>query len=283
MMSADIDSPSPQSLDRDANHPGVTIALLGNPNTGKSTLFNALTGVHQQTGNYPGVTVEKRIGQLSIDSTRIEIVDLPGTYSLSANSPDEQVAVDVLLGRQKLHSGEAASTPDLIVAVVDASNLRRNMFLISQLLELNQPLIMVLNMTDVAARSGHEIDAVGLRAALGCDVIPVQANKRIGIEQLKAVIAQQLSAPRISTTQPTYPADVSELIDKQQSAVDQTESRRFVAVRKVFDEELAADLSDAHGPAAELESRLRYQWIDSTIASCVSQSSKKTSAAFRPR
>src|SRR5438105_2396460 len=105
----------------------VTVALIGNPNTGKSTLFSALAGVRQRTGNYPGVTVEKKVGQASFQGRRFALVDLPGTYSLAPRSPDEMIAVDVLLGRRS-----EVAPPDVVLCIVDAGNLERNLYLVSQ-------------------------------------------------------------------------------------------------------------------------------------------------------
>src|ERR1700741_3915083 len=121
------------------------IALVGNPNTGKTTLFNALAGMRQRVGNYPGVTVETKKGHMTCHGQAIELIDLPGTYSLAPRSPDEMVAVDVILGQQK---GEAR--PDVVVSIVDASNLERNLYLTTQLLELGVPVVVALNMMDVA-------------------------------------------------------------------------------------------------------------------------------------
>ena len=123
----------------------ICVALVGNPNTGKSTLFNALAGVRQRVGNYPGVTVEKKIGHLTHDGTTFALVDLPGTYSLAPRSPDEMVAVDVLLGRRS-----DTPCPDVVLCIVDASNLQRNLYVVSQVLELGLPTVMALNMIDVA-------------------------------------------------------------------------------------------------------------------------------------
>src|SRR5438874_10057652 len=122
-----------------------TIALVGNPNTGKTTLFNALAGMHQRVGNYPGVTVETKKGKFSHHDLKFELIDLPGTYSLAPRSPDEMAAVDVILGRQ---SGELR--PDAIIVIVDASNLERNLYLATQVMELGVPVIIALNMMDVA-------------------------------------------------------------------------------------------------------------------------------------
>src|SRR5215471_18224273 len=130
------------------------VALVGNPNTGKTTLFNALAGMRQRVGNYPGVTVETKKGRATVGGQVIDLIDLPGTYSLAPRSPDEMVAVDVLLGQQ---AGE--SRPDAVVAIVDASNLERNLYLTSQALELGVPVVIALNMMDVAETHGLRIDA----------------------------------------------------------------------------------------------------------------------------
>src|SRR5690349_8351876 len=131
----------------------LTVALIGNPNTGKSTLFNALAGVRQRVGNYPGVTVEKKTGQMTHAGQSFTLVDLPGTYSLAPRSPDEMVAVDVLLGRQ-----EDLGRMDAVLSIVDASNLERNLYLLSQVLELGVPTVVALNMIDIARHRGVEID-----------------------------------------------------------------------------------------------------------------------------
>ena len=164
-----------------------TIALVGNPNTGKTTLFNLLAGMRQRVGNYPGVTVEKKIGKMHHGETTFEVVDLPGTYSLAPRSPDEMVAVDVLLGQ---HPGDSA--PDVVIAIVDASNLERNLYLTTQLLELGMPVVVALNMIDVAASQGLKLDVARLSRQLGLPVVAIQANKGRGIDQLKTAIANAL-------------------------------------------------------------------------------------------
>src|SRR3954470_4921423 len=131
-----------------------TVALLGNPNTGKTTLFNALAGMRQRTGNYPGVTVETHKGRVRHDGRAVDLIDLPGTYSLAPRSPDEMVAVDLVLGRQV---GEPR--PDVVVSLVDASNLERNLYLTTQVLELGVPVVIALNMIDIAEAQGIRIDA----------------------------------------------------------------------------------------------------------------------------
>jgi ferrous iron transport protein B len=180
-----------------AEQKGRTVALVGNPNTGKSTLFGALSGVRQRVGNYPGVTVEKKLGWMSHADRRWTLVDLPGTYSLAPRSPDEMVAIDVLLGRR-----EDAPAPDVVLCVVDASNLERNLYLINQVLELGRPTVVALTMTDVAAARGVEVDAARLATNLGVPVVPVRADRRTGLEALKESLAEAADRPPPSPESP---------------------------------------------------------------------------------
>src|SRR5438067_10997719 len=143
----------------------VVAALVGNPNTGKTTLFNALAGMRQRVGNYPGVTVETKKGHLTFQGRTFDLVDLPGTYSLAPRSPDEMVAVDLILGQQK---GEPR--PDVVVSIVDASNLERNLYLTTQTLELGVPVVVALNMIDLAEKQGIKIDVHRLTRRLGVPV-----------------------------------------------------------------------------------------------------------------
>jgi len=170
--------------------PAPLIALIGNPNAGKSALFNALTGARQKVGNYPGVTVERKLGHLPLGDGRTpDIVDLPGTYSLDAKSPDEQVTRDVLLGRQP---GER--TPDLLVIVLDAANLDNHLRFALELIALGRPCIVALNMIDLASRDGLELDPARLAADLGVPVIATVAVRRRGLDDLRAAIAAALPA-----------------------------------------------------------------------------------------
>ena len=166
----------------------LTVALVGNPNTGKSTLFNALCGTRARTGNFPGVTVEKKLGRTRVDAggthRPVEVIDLPGTYSLSPRSADEMVSVDVLLGDQP-----GVDRPDAVVCVVDASNLHRNLYLVSQVLELGLPVVIALNMGDVARARGLRIDADALSRRLGVPVVSTEAHRRRGLEDLKQAVA----------------------------------------------------------------------------------------------
>ena len=150
----------------------VVVALVGNPNTGKSSLFNALSGLRQRIGNYPGVTVEKKVGSFTSGDVSFVLIDLPGTYSLAPRSPDEMITIDILLGQQ-----DASERPDIILNIVDASNLERNLYLTTQLLELGKPVILALNMMDVAANKGLQLDVVRLSKHLGIPVVPMQAHK----------------------------------------------------------------------------------------------------------
>ncbi len=163
-----------------------TFALVGNPNCGKSTLFNKLTGLRQKVGNYPGVTIERKEGFVTSQHGQpIRLIDLPGAYSLSARSLDEAILQDVLLGRRE-------DTPHLdgIVCVLDASNLERNLYLASQMLELGLPVILVLNMIDLARAEGTEIDIEGLARELGTTVVATEATHGVGLTELRLALSQ---------------------------------------------------------------------------------------------
>src|SRR5437763_10188085 len=181
-------SDTPTPLKRGAT---LTVALAGNPNSGKTTIFNALTGLRQKVANYPGVTVEKKTGRCRLDDgTWIDIIDLPGTYSLISRSPDEVVAMEVLRGLRK-----GTPPPDAVIVVVDASNLQRNLYLVSQLIEMGRPLVVALNMMDVAERRGIRVSPEALEKELGVPVVPLVGHKGKGIENLKAAIAKAAVAP----------------------------------------------------------------------------------------
>lgn len=190
-----------------------TIVLIGNPNTGKSTLFGALSGLQQRVGNYPGVTVEKRIGQFATPTGRWMVVDLPGTYSLAPRSLDEMVAVDVLLGRSP-----EVPPPDVIVCVVAADNLERNLYLVSQVLEMGRPTIVAVTMLDVAASHGLVIDLDALQARLGVPVIPVQAHRRRGLDRLKEEFEHAFDAPRPVPESP-FPLPFRAEVDRLDAAL----------------------------------------------------------------
>ena len=165
----------------------IKIALAGNPNSGKSTLFNAFTGLKQKVGNYPGITVEKKSG-LAVLSNSItsEVIDLPGTYSLFSKSMDEKVAQQVLCNI------ENADYPDVVVVIADATNLRRSIFLLTQIIDLNMNVVLALNMVDIATKKGLVINVPLLSEELGIPVVAINARKRMGIESLKEVIINKL-------------------------------------------------------------------------------------------
>ena len=163
--------------------PTITVALVGNPNAGKSTLFNSLSGLRQHVGNYPGVTVEMKKGHFAVDGVRVNLIDLPGTYSLAARSPDELVAVDLLLGRRP-----EEPAPDVILSIVDASNLDRHLYLTTQLLDLGKPVVVAVNMIDVAAAQGITVDCGALSREFGIPFMPVQANRGLGLDVLQTAL-----------------------------------------------------------------------------------------------
>ncbi|MES9928874.1 MAG: ferrous iron transport protein B, partial [Candidatus Thiodiazotropha sp. 6PDIVS] len=217
----------------------LTIALAGNPNCGKTALFNILTGIRQRTGNWPGVTVDRKEGQFQIDSDEVNAVDLPGIYSLDASSQDEKVTRDYLL------SGEA----DLIVNVVDASNLERNLYFTVQMLEMGVPLLLVLNMMDVARKRGLEIDIQRLSEELGCQVVPVVAVSGEGVTKLKGAI-QDLAA---GTVKGGFPLAQDEMVEQ---AITELESglqlpdshyhsqRRWLLLKMLEGDEFALNYAD---------------------------------------
>lgn len=182
-MGCSCEEDRPQSPRRRGENKGLTIALAGNPNCGKTALFNALTGIRQRTGNWPGVTVDRKEGRFDLDGEDVIAIDTPGIYSLDAASLDEQVTRDYLLSREA----------DLIVNIVDASNLERNLYLTVQMLEMGVPLLIALNMMDVARNRGIDIDVQKLSQEVGCPVVPIVAVTGEGLIKLKSAI-QDLAA-----------------------------------------------------------------------------------------
>ncbi len=167
----------------------LTIALAGNPNTGKTTLFNALTGLRQKVANYPGVTVERKEGSWDFDGRSARLIDLPGLYSLDATSIDEQIARDVLTGFDR-----SMPHPDAVVAVVDSTNLERNLYLVTQMLEHRVPTVVALTMIDEFERQKHEIDTERMAAMLGVPVVAVNAGSKRGIDDLGSAVSKAIGS-----------------------------------------------------------------------------------------
>jgi ferrous iron transport protein B len=168
----------------------ATVALVGNPNTGKTSLFNRLTGLRARTANYPGITVDLRKGRLKLPNVTADIIDLPGFYSLDALSPEEQVAKAALTGQL-----EGESSPDAVVLVLDATSLRRNLFVASEVLDLCLPTVVALNLVDAAESAKIRIDIEDLEKELGCKVVPVSAKTGKGLDELKRVLDGMLVSP----------------------------------------------------------------------------------------
>lgn len=180
----------------------ATIALVGNPNTGKTTLFNRLTGTRQRVGNYPGVTIARKVGTTTFaDGATAEVIDLPGLYSLVATSPDERIAVESLEGRRE-------EKPDVVVCLADATHLRRSLFLVRQLVDLGWPVVVAMNFCDELRAKGFAVDAERLAAALGVPVVAIAAKRGENLDALRDAIARQLAAPE--TPRPlAWPAGVT--------------------------------------------------------------------------
>lgn len=276
----------------------INVAILGNPNTGKSTLFNALAGARARVGNFPGVTVERKVAQLKTDRATIQLIDLPGTYSLAPRSLDEMVAVDVLLGRQP-----ETGPIDLVICVVDASNLERNLYLVTQLLELGRPLLVVLNMWDVARTRGIDIDVRLLSERLGVPVVCTSAARREGIAELTTQI--ELAARRQAPLVPAiFPPAMQEAVSRLSATPGGAGVPEFLWRRLLLDvggyvERLmleqfggvSADrLNDyrqelaAAGCAVPLvEARARYAWIRQQLTGVVQQPTDGPTRHFSDR
>lgn len=213
----------------------IRIAIAGNPNSGKTTLFNALTGARQQVGNWPGVTVERIDGAYEYDGTRVNVTDLPGIYSFSAYSIDETIA------RQHILSDR----PDLVVNIVDASSLERNLYLTTQLLEMRVPVVVALSMVDVAGRRRMKIEIEHLSRHLGCPVIPINAPGKKGINELRDAIQATARDKAVSATRVKYDTELEEGIEEVRSMVSARAETAGVDARwlaiKVFEKDAIAD------------------------------------------
>lgn len=230
------------------------IGVVGNPNCGKTTLFNTLTGARQRVGNWPGVTVDRKSGEYRHGDKRIEVVDLPGIYSLCAASLDEAVARDYIL------SGEA----DLIVNIVDAANLERNLYLTVQLLEMQVPMVVALNMMDMAAARRIAIDLEQLGAGLGCPVIPMVASRGEGLAELRSQINRSAGARAIPQLRLDYPPEIQEALDRlvpmvRNVAALKKVSPRYAAMRLLEGDERIASLVSHGALAARADHQQRIE------------------------
>ena len=257
----------------------IRLALAGNPNSGKTTMFNALTGSNQRVGNWPGVTVEKKEGRLKADR-EVTLTDLPGIYSLSPYTLEEVVAREYLVSER----------PDGIINIVDATNIERNLYLTTQLMEMGIPVVVALNMMDLVRKSGDQIDAGKLSKALGCPVVEVSALKGEGLDRLIST-AKDAAARKSAPVQLTYSAPVEQALDAIQTALGSVFSKgmeRWYAI-KVFerDEQVMGKLTLSADVKGKVEQAIldcekaldddaesiitneRYEYIARTIASCV--------------
>lgn len=287
----------------------LTIALVGNPNAGKTSLFNALTGLRQKVANYPGVTVERKEGMWTLSSSQLarignetfmasafaRVIDLPGLYSFDAASPDERIARDVILN-------DVAGVPevDVIVAVVDATNLRRNLYLVAQLLEFGRPLVIALTMIDSAEQRRLIINHHQLAAHLGVSVVPVIAAKRRGLDKLAEAIAD--TAANAADNFSFAPWRLSALAERELAKlIGDTENltgnaARFRAMRELYEEELPVD-GERRRQVAAARARLcavnddwwqepvlaRYRWIEEAVAAAATGDSASPKASSDTR
>jgi len=276
-----------------AKRKDATVAVVGTPNSGKSTLFNRLTGLKQRIGNYPGVTVERHVGFLRTDQKLIELVDLPGTHSLSAHSLEEKITVDVIFGRMA-----GTSEPDGILAVLDATNLYQGLFLVQQLVELELPMVVALTMNDAADRSGILVDTAELSAMLGVPVYPVVATTGAGLDMLRRALAdiRDVTPPRRVRIWPELTAAAEKL------AEGSSEPLRFAELERVLIDgptesnaktvaklgAAAADRIEAarrdlfHDvPPIAHDARVRYAWVRDALQKV--QKSSPAYASWRTR
>lgn len=234
---------------------GYTIGLVGNPNCGKTTLFNALTGSKQQVGNWPGVTVERKTGEYRHRDVRVEVVDLPGTYSLDV--VDHEVSLDEMVARDYVHDNDA----NLIINIVDAANLERNLYLTMQLCEMQVPLLVVLNMMDVAETKGMQVEAAKLSAQLGCPVVPVVASEGQGIHELKNFIHEAVGHPIRPSIQIPYESALERAVTTLAPLLPPHRlSPRWLAVRLLEGDDLARQMASA--PVLETATQLKQELGD---------------------
>ena len=260
------------------------VALVGNPNSGKSSVFNRLTGSNQKIGNYPGVTVEKVSGTLDLAGLSIECVDVPGLYSMRPVSADESVAATVI------KTGSKGSPPDLLVYVLDVATLERNLFFFSQIAELSLPVVVALTMTDMLEREGKKVDLPKLESMLGVPVVAVVAHKGLGAKELKAAISGGLSDPSLPATDVGFPSIVTDAVDslRERFARDGIELGRNVLreallgdpgeldarlngypeLARAVDEERGKILGD-NVQGRTIDAQARYAWAAKVERECV--------------
>lgn len=260
----------------------IKIALAGNPNCGKTTLFNALTGSNQFVGNWPGVTVEKKEGKLK-GYKDVTITDLPGIYSLSPYTLEEVVARNYLVNEK----------PDAIINIIDGTNIERNLYLSTQIMELGIPVIMAVNMTDLLDKNGIELNSDKLSEKLGCEVVEISALKGTGIKEAAAKAVRLAESKKINKTVHRFSADVESIIEAVQNKIGldvAEEQRRFFAIKLLErDSKISQLMTNVPDVSAEIEklendfdddtesiiTNERYTYISSIINDCVKKQSSK--------
>ncbi len=260
----------------------ILVALAGQPNVGKSTLFNLLTGLHQHVGNWPGKTVERKEGHFTFNGASYRIVDLPGTYSLTANSPEELIAREFILRER----------PDVVVAVVDAATLERSLYLVAELLPLPAPVIVALNMMDVARQEGIQVEPEVLQAALGVPVVPMSAVRGVGMQKLLETVERTARgdlpyAPRLPQIRPDHQEVLKVISEQIAGYVPEPYPRDWVALKLLEGdpevtqmmraalppdrwEEIYAVLR-AHDDAQVAVASGRYEWIGRMVRAAVTR------------
>ena len=274
-------------------HAKASLVVVGNPNSGKSTLFNRLTGLRQKTGNYPGVTVERHVGMLRNDDAALELVDLPGTFALSAHSLEERIAVDVVLGKVP-----DVLPPKGVLAVISATHLQQGLYLLHQLAGLGLPIAVALTMTDAAMADGSRINIELLRQRLpGVAIYPVVATTGQGIDALKAALLAlpHKPAPAFGDNWPEFSEAVQNVAAKLPEAVSRTEIERALVDAN---SPIAAGLATSLGPDGEktlsearavfgdepplaVEARRRHAWVSGILDAAVEQAPAVVSWASR--
>lgn len=254
------------------------ITLVGNPNSGKSTLFNALTGLNQRTGNFPGVTVDKKTAVVKKGDTELKYIDLPGTYSIYPKSPDEEVAIRILT------ESDNADFPDVVVIVADATSLKRSLFLAGQIIDLNIPCVLALNMMDEAEKSGLQIDAGRLSNRLGIPVVPISARNKTGVDRLEELLLTEIDKPAYRFIDAGAIATAalklvqSELKDRSEEYLALYRANRLYETDPKWREKLAAVGFSPTAAQAE-ESLMRYGIIGQHIEACTSKGSGRSAFA----